>query len=365
MRIIALGGRKESGKDTFAELAQRYLPNTRIIGFSDSLNDSLVTLNPIVEGELRYSDFVTKYGYMSAKTHPEVRRLLLFLGTEVGRELDEDLWVNQMRKRLDKAREDGIDVVFITGVRYPNELGLLREVKADLVYVERPSIANATEGRLAQNTTHSSETSLSKQDFDHVVVNDSSFLSNTLDLLRTLGIANVPEISNFVALADFDLYLKSRPNVPDLDKPRRVSFEEYGIKVAFAVASRADCTRRKVGAVIFDTQNRIISTGYNGYPSKVRGCIDGGCPRGQFNHDQIKADSPYVEGAVTCGAIHAEENALLYSSPQDRAGGSIFITDKPCPNCARLLRGSGLSKVYYWDKETSSLVRESAYCVTS
>ena len=46
--------------------------------------------------------------------------------------------------------------------------------------------------------------------------------------------------------------------------------------VAEAVAQRADCTRRRVGAVVFDGANRILSTGYNGAPAGRLGCLSGG-----------------------------------------------------------------------------------------
>lgn len=126
----------------------------------------------------------------------------------------------------------------------------------------------------------------------------------------------------------------------------RPTKDEYGLILAKAVATRADCTRRQVGAVIFDVHGRIVGTGYNGAPTGEPGCLSAGaCPRGQQSYSDVPADSPYLTGAATCIALHAEENALLHSGVEARRGGTIFITDSPCPNCDRLLGGSGLARV--------------------
>lgn len=65
----------------------------------------------------------------------------------------------------------------------------------------------------------------------------------------------------------------------------RPNWNEYFLGIAKAVATRADCTRRKVGAVLVDRQSRIIGTGYNGAGSGALGCLsDGECPRGPPQH---------------------------------------------------------------------------------
>ena len=39
----------------------------------------------------------------------------------------------------------------------------------------------------------------------------------------------------------------------------RPDWHAWGVGIATAVAARADCTRRRVGAVVFDEANRILS----------------------------------------------------------------------------------------------------------
>lgn len=50
----------------------------------------------------------------------------------------------------------------------------------------------------------------------------------------------------------------------------RPDWDDYFLGVADAVAVRADCRRRQVGAVIVSEDRRIISTGYNGRPRGTR-----------------------------------------------------------------------------------------------
>lgn len=137
--------------------------------------------------------------------------------------------------------------------------------------------------------------------------------------------------------------------VPDVQvtPPSRPTVHEWALGLALAVSARADCTRRQVGAVILDPENRVISTGYNGYPAGAPGCLtQGACPRGRLSYAQVPADSPYVGTDAPCGALHAEENAVLYAR-RDLRGCVLYCTHKPCPNCERLLRGTGLASVVW------------------
>ena len=123
----------------------------------------------------------------------------------------------------------------------------------------------------------------------------------------------------------------------------RPNWDDWGLGIALAVAERADCTRRKVGAVLLDKHNRVVSTGYNGYPSGSKGCLEGGCPRGKLTYEELPAYTEYSN----CHALHAEENAALHAEPDRRRGGTMYITDKPCDNCMRLLKGLQLKRVVW------------------
>jgi len=120
---------------------------------------------------------------------------------------------------------------------------------------------------------------------------------------------------------------------------RRQSWDEYFLGLAAAAATRSNCTRRRVGAVIV-AERHIRSTGYNGPPSGYGHCDLGACPRGSST---MPVGEP--SGYDNCVALHAEANALLFSSPADRAGATLYCTAAPCFACAKLIANSGVAEV--------------------
>lgn len=126
----------------------------------------------------------------------------------------------------------------------------------------------------------------------------------------------------------------------------RPDWDTYFLDIARAVAARADCTRRLVGAVIVDQQHRIVATGYNGAPAGAPGCLTAGaCPRGQQGFDAVPPGSSYDTGPSSCIAVHAEANALLYADGHRTRGATLYVTSEPCDGCARLIAGAGITRV--------------------
>ena len=50
------------------------------------------------------------------------------------------------------------------------------------------------------------------------------------------------------------------------------------MNISIEVSKRSNCLKRNVGAIIVK-DNKILSTGYNGTPSGMMNCLDGGCKR--------------------------------------------------------------------------------------
>lgn len=126
----------------------------------------------------------------------------------------------------------------------------------------------------------------------------------------------------------------------------RISWDEYFIELSKVAALRADCTRSKVGSVLVDSNNRILSVGYNGSPSKTPGCLtDNACPRGRFSYSELPALSGNY--SQNCIAIHAERNALLYADPAKRIGSTLYVTRSPCRDCQLLALLEGVHK-FIW-----------------
>lgn len=122
----------------------------------------------------------------------------------------------------------------------------------------------------------------------------------------------------------------------------RPSWDAHFLAIAEAVSGRADCSRRRVGAVLV-RENRIVSTGYNGAPAGEIGCLAGGCPRARSD---VAPDSSYDSGPGSCIAIHAEANALLYAGRDRCVGATLYVTAAPCPGCSKLIRAAGVNKVF-------------------
>lgn len=125
--------------------------------------------------------------------------------------------------------------------------------------------------------------------------------------------------------------------------PGRPDWDEYFLLIAQAVATRGECTRSQVGAVIV-RDNRILATGYNGVEAGAPSCLDGICPRAQNN---VPKGSLYVGGGY-CIATHAEENAILDAKRRgiDLTGAQMYLTKEPCERCEALLLVAGLTATW-------------------
>lgn len=109
--------------------------------------------------------------------------------------------------------------------------------------------------------------------------------------------------------------------------------------VADTVARRSRCSRAQIGAVVVSKDQRISSTGYNGpaatFPAEGE-CINW-CTRAQ-------GVTPLDNVYDSCPSIHAEANALLYVDRSRVEGGTIYITDAACLQCAKLVSNSGIAR---------------------
>jgi dCMP deaminase len=105
-------------------------------------------------------------------------------------------------------------------------------------------------------------------------------------------------------------------------------------------AQLSSATRLKVGSIIVK-DNRIISIGYNGMPAGW----DNVC---EYEHYTL--DSPNKPDLKTRPEVlHAEENAIIKLAKEGESGkdSTLFVTHAPCIQCAKLIYGSGIKKVYY------------------
>ncbi len=97
------------------------------------------------------------------------------------------------------------------------------------------------------------------------------------------------------------------------------------------VAEWSKDTNRKNSAVVVDSDNSIISIGYNGF---LRGCDDSILSR-------------YEQPAKYLYTEHAERNAIYHASKLGipLKGCIMYTTMFPCSDCARAIIQSGIKKL--------------------
>jgi dCMP deaminase len=104
------------------------------------------------------------------------------------------------------------------------------------------------------------------------------------------------------------------------------------------------CVRRQYASFVISENGRVVGFGYNGSPPGQEHCNDGACPRA---FSTVPHGSPYDSGAGRCIAVHAEANALLFSDATARQGATLYVNGPPCPDCAKLIAGSGVKRVVH------------------
>lgn len=162
----------------------------------------------------------------------------------------------------------------------------------------------------------------------------------------------------------------------------RPNWDQTWMSVAVSMSKRSKCANRQVGAVIVTKENRPMAVGYNGPPAKWSGATEATvsvhfgseitvkktdtkntcsdfCPRG--------GSSDRGTSYSNCVSVHAEANALLFADRRDYEGGTIYVTNPCCWDCAKLVSNSGVARVVvqvseadgHYDNDTSlQLIRD-------
>ena len=114
-----------------------------------------------------------------------------------------------------------------------------------------------------------------------------------------------------------------------------IGWDDYFMGVSLLAADRSKDPSTQVGACIVSDDNRILSTGYNGFP---QGCSDDDFP---WNRDESLGETKYNF------VVHAELNAILNAGGKSLVGSRIFVSLFPCHECAKAIIQSGVKEVVY------------------
>ena len=114
-----------------------------------------------------------------------------------------------------------------------------------------------------------------------------------------------------------------------------INWDEYFMGVALLSGERSKDPNSQVGACIVSEDNKILSIGYNGFPT---GCSDDEISwerEGDFSETKY----PYV--------CHAELNAILNYTGTTLKNSKIYVTLFPCNECAKAIIQSGIKEIIY------------------
>jgi dCMP deaminase len=110
----------------------------------------------------------------------------------------------------------------------------------------------------------------------------------------------------------------------------RISWEEYFMSVCLLVSVRSPSNKLKVGSLITNEKNRILSSGYNGFISGL-------------SHISYSRDGHEIN------TVHAEINSILFCSKEgiSTENCTMYVTKYPCLNCFKSIASCGIKEIIY------------------
>lgn len=114
-----------------------------------------------------------------------------------------------------------------------------------------------------------------------------------------------------------------------------ISWDEYFMGVAVLSGMRSKDPNTQVGACIVSEDHKILSMGYNGFPT---GCSDDEFP---WEREGEPLENKYFY------TTHSELNAILNYRGGSLEGATIYVTLFPCNECAKAIIQSGIRRIVY------------------
>jgi dCMP deaminase len=304
--LIGLTGRNGAGKGEVA----RYLQKKSFYYYS---------LSDAIREEIR------------ARGEEPTRDRLIVVGNELRQKYGPHILAERTLAKIEDDKHYVID-----SIRNPAEVTAFREAKNfKLIRIDAP--ADQRFQRILKRQRESDPATLEEFIALETRESEGDKTSQNLvkvELMADYTVINDGPLEKLYSQID-ELLLKL------LKEIQRPSWDEYFMNIAKVVASRSNCIKRKVAAIIVKDK-RVISTGYNGTPRGTRNCNEGGCPR---------CNSLAVSGTALeeCLCSHGEENAIVQASYHGVSlkDAIIYTTFAPCLQCAKMIINSGIREVVY------------------
>lgn len=114
-----------------------------------------------------------------------------------------------------------------------------------------------------------------------------------------------------------------------------ISWDDYFMGIARLSSLRSKDPSTQVGACIVNAEHKILSVGYNGFPTGISDDLFSWEKVGDFAETKY----PYV--------CHAELNAILNYSGGSLKGARIYVDLFPCNECSKAIIQAGIREVVY------------------
>ncbi len=260
------------------------------------------------------------------------REVLIEVGNDLRTRFGAGVLAERILQRLGRDRNYVID-----SIRNPAEVEVLRR-RDDFTFISVEADQVLRFERSRARGRESAPQSISQFVADEERELDSADPANQ-QLLATARLADrVVENNGTVS----ELHAKLDGLMPILmGNFRRPGWDEYFMNIAKVVATRSNCIKRKVAAIIVKDM-RVISTGYNGTPRGAKNCNEGGCPR-------CNSMARSGTGLEDCLCSHGEENAITQAAYHGTSlkGATLYTTFAPCLLCTKMIINSGICEVVY------------------
>lgn len=180
--IIGITGKAGSGKDTVGKIIVEQYSFVRR-AFATPIKQMLAAIGIHEPPREHKESPLDGWGF-------SYRRAAQLLGTEWGRALHDEIWINAMSFELAKDAKAGLHTV-ITDVRFENEAAMIRAKGGVIIHltgrkyeVDKPKLT--LWDRLCGRTEHKSEQGIKVQPEDYEICNDAGIATLFTRVIQTM-----------------------------------------------------------------------------------------------------------------------------------------------------------------------------------
>lgn len=260
------------------------------------------------------------------------RENLIKIGNELREKYGANILAKRLLEKINKDRKNGQKDFVVDSIRNVKEVEELQKDKEfNLIGIDAPIEIRFERSRKRGRNDNAKtlEKFIAMENKEKSENENAQQLDKVFDLADKV-IENNSDLNTLKKRLDLTLKRKII---------KRLSWDEYFLKIASVVAERATCLRHNIGAVIVKNK-RILSTGYNGAVSGAIDCLKLGCIKNELGLES-------GIGAEICRAVHAEQNAIIQASLQgvSTEGATLYCTTIPCRMCAKMIVNAGIKEV--------------------